>query len=462
MGKAWLVLAAGAAVLAAAPRSSQGGGEPLTVSAVRFYRATGATTTIEGVCELRLAAVAAGAAGTVRYRVQVSVRDSTGLELVRTGWDREEPASLAGVPGASAVETFVLPPAAPGLYRIEVQVIPAAGAALERTIEVRAYAAQPAVSDLLLATAAREASSDTETVGAGEIRRGSLVLTTAPIPHLTPAQPTLSYYAEVYPWAGASLDGQLVVAVLGPGGWQVIQTTPRAVQFERAGGATEGSLDLAGLPAGDYRLQLKVRLGDSTVVDEAPFAMGATMTAAAGPQAGPVADRFANADEAQLDSMYAPLVYLLKASEQKVFNQLAVSGKRRFLEEFWARRSPAGMNRFYAAVDFANRTFREQGAGKIAGWRTDRGRIYLKNGLWDEILKRPMASPSPYEVWLYTRGRQRYYIFVDRSGLGDYQLVGTNDRQEVGLPNWGQLLGSEDSVTVAQFLGLTAGGVGSM
>ena len=234
-----------------------------------------------------------------------------------------------------------------------------------------------------------------------------------------------------------------------------------AVQFEAAGGATEGSLDLAGLPAGEYRLELQVRLGDSAVVDEAPFAMGATRTVIAGPEAGPVANRFANAGEAQLDSMYSPLVYLLKPNEQGVFDQLAVSGKRRLLEVFWTRRSPAEMDRFYAAVDFANRAFREQGAGQIPGWRTDRGRIYLKNGPWDEILQRPMASPSPYEVWLYTRGRQRYYVFVDRNGQGDYQLVGTNDRQEVGLPNWGQLLGTQDSTTVAQFLGLTAGGIGS-
>ena len=207
MRKAWLVPAACAGVLAAAPRASQSGDEPLTVSAVRFYRAASATTTIEGVCELRLAAVAEASAQTVRFRVQVSVRDSTGLQLQQTGWDREEPGPIARAPGATAVETFAFG-AAPGLYRISVQVIRATGAAIQRTIEVRAYAARPPLSDLLLATAAREAASDTETVGAGEIRRGSLVLTTAPVPHLTPTQATLSYYAEVYPWPGASLHGQ--------------------------------------------------------------------------------------------------------------------------------------------------------------------------------------------------------------------------------------------------------------
>lgn len=467
MKKAWLVLAAGAGVLAAAPQGGQGGDEPLTVDAVRFYAPASGNTTIEGVCELRLAAVAQGPAAVARYQVFVSVRDSTGLELQGTDWARDVPAAVARAPGATVVETFAFG-AAPGRYRIQVRVVPATGPAIERTVEVRAYATQPAVSDLLLATAARDATSDTETVGAGEIRRGSLVLTTAPVPHLTPTEARLEYYAEVYPWRGASLEGQLIVAVLGPGGRQVMQTAPRAVQFQQAGGTTQGALDLAGLPEGGYRLQIRVRLGDSTLVDDAPFAMGALSAVAArpAPQSGgggaaAASDPFAVASEATLDSMYAPLVYLLQPSEQGVYGQLAITGKRRFLQEFWARRPAVEMQRFYAAVDFANQAFREGGSGQVPGWRTDRGRIYLKNGRWDEILKRPMASPSPYEVWSYTRGRQRYYIFLDRSGLGDYQLIGTNDRQEVGLPNWGQLLGSLDSVNVARFLGLTSSGVGS-
>ncbi len=464
MQKAWLVLAAAVGVFAAAPQGGQGGDQPLTVSAVRFYAPSSATTTIETVCELRLAAVAQGAGPIVQYRVQVSVHDSTGLELQNTSWERDAPAAIAGAPGATAVETFSFRAAA-GRYRIQVRVIPATGTTLERSVDVRAYAARPTMSDLLVATAARAAASDTETVGAGEIRRGSLVLATAPVPRLTPTGATLEYYAEVYPWQGASLDGQLTVAVLGAGGRQVMQTAPKAVRFEPAGGATQGSLDLAGLPEGSYRLQVRIRLGDSTLVDEAPFAMAPLRAVAAVPGTeaggGGAADVFAAASEVKLDSMYAPLVYLLPSDQQGVYGQLAVSGKRRFLEQFWAKRSPAEMRRFYAGVAFANQTFREGGAGEVPGWRTDRGRIYLKNGRWDEILRRPMASPAPYEVWRYTRGRQRYFIFLDRSGLGNYQLIGTNDRQEVGLPNWGQMLGSEDSVNVARFLGLTGTGVGS-
>ncbi len=201
------------------------------------------------------------------------------------------------------------------------------------------------------------------------------------------------------------------------------------------------------------------------LVETAPFAMREPSAVAAvpAPPAESAGDVFARANEMQLDSMYAPMVYLLDPAEQRVYDQLAVDGKRRFLREAWAKRDPqhgAGgvnqaMQRFYAAVEYANRAFREGGAGQVSGWRTDRGRVYLKNGPWDEILRRPAASPAPYQVWRYTRGRPRYYVFLDQSQLGVYRLIFTNDRSEVGQQDWGQLLSPEDSVDVVRFLGLS-------
>jgi GWxTD domain-containing protein len=456
MTQVWMTPAV-ALLMTASAMGGQGGEQPLTVSAVRFYSAARATTTIEGVCELRLDAVAAGTGPVVRYRIEVSIQDSTGQELLRNGWSREVPRAVAGASGATAVETFDFPPAAPGRYRVVVRAVPETGPAVERAIDVPAFSTRPFASDLLLATAARDAAADTGAVSAGEIRRGSLAMRTAPVPHLSPGADTLSYYAEVYPWQGASLDGQLTVAVLKAGGQRVVQTAPRVVRFPQAGGVTVGSIPLAGLPAGEYRLELGVRLGDSTVVTSAPFVMRRPSAVAAGPAPTPdsAADRFGRMNETQLDSMYAPLVYLLEPGESQVYDQLAVDGKRRFLSEFWARRETGARARFYAAVDYTNQAFREGGAGQRAGWRTDRGRVYLRNGKSDEILRRPMASTAPFEIWKYTRGRQRYYVFRDRSGLGTYQLIFTNDRQEIGLQDWGHLMGTSDSTDVMRFLGIT-------
>ena len=90
---ATMAVSAALAVLAAATavREQQGGEEPLTVRAVRFYSPASATTTIEGVCEVRLSALLGGLGQTVRYRVEVAVLDSAGLELQRSDWSREVP-----------------------------------------------------------------------------------------------------------------------------------------------------------------------------------------------------------------------------------------------------------------------------------------------------------------------------------------------------------------------------------
>ena len=80
----------------------------------------------------------------------------------------------------------------------------------------------------------------------------------------------------------------------------------------------------------------------------------------------------------------------------------------------------------------------------------------MKNGAPDEMLQRPQAGRSPpYEVWRFRSGKDRYYIFVDRAnGLGNYQLVNSNDVKEPGQPNWQELLHKEDAVEdISRFLG---------
>jgi hypothetical protein len=92
----------------------------------------------------------------------------------------------------------------------------------------------------------------------------------------------------------------------------------------------------------------------------------------------------------------------------------------------------------------------------VPGWRTDRGRIYVKNGSPEETLQRQAEGRSvPYEVWRYRRGKDRYYIFADRTnGLNIFQLIYTNDVKENSLPNWQEILHKEDAVIdIERFLG---------
>ena len=171
------------------------------------------------------------------------------------------------------------------------------------------------------------------------------------------------------------------------------------------------------------------------------------------------ADRFGPAGEPLLDSLYGPLVYLMTDAERGIYPTLAPDGKRRFLRAFWARRDPTpGTPRneaeedFYERIAAANRRFREGGAGQIPGWRTDRGRIFLKYGDPDEVLSRPQPGTTlPFEVWKYTRGKLRKFCFMDLTRFGNYSLIYTNDISEASRPNWRELLGSEAWDEVLRF-----------
>ena len=171
------------------------------------------------------------------------------------------------------------------------------------------------------------------------------------------------------------------------------------------------------------------------------------------------ADLFDGMSEPQLDELYGPLIYLMSAGEQGVFSSLSVEGKRSWLRQFWAKRDPSpgtpeneARQRFYSAMRDANRRFGEGGASRVPGWRTDRGRIYLKYGAPDEVLERRSGgSTYPYEVWKYTRVRALKYVFMDLTRFGNYTLIYTDDRREPSRSNWQELLGPEALQDVQRF-----------
>jgi hypothetical protein len=80
----------------------------------------------------------------------------------------------------------------------------------------------------------------------------------------------------------------------------------------------------------------------------------------------------------------------------------------------------------------------------------------VKYGSPDEQLDRVQAGRSvPYQVWRYRRGRDRYYVFADRSnGIGIYQLVHSNDVKEIGVPNWREIVTQEGVADIGRFLGI--------
>ena len=76
------------------------------------------------------------------------------------------------------------------------------------------------------------------------------------------------------------------------------------------------------------------------------------------------------------------------------------------------------------------------------GWRTDRGRVLILYGEPSEIDRKASTDRSkPYEIWYYYQIENSVqFVFIDRSGFGDYVLVHSTKRGEVQDESWEQYL----------------------
>ncbi|MBI4722914.1 MAG: GWxTD domain-containing protein [Candidatus Stahlbacteria bacterium] len=73
---------------------------------------------------------------------------------------------------------------------------------------------------------------------------------------------------------------------------------------------------------------------------------------------------------------------------------------------------------YFNRVNYAN----EQFTAVREGWKTDRGRIYVKLGNPSEISRYPFELDSkPYEIWYYYAWNLQF-VFIDKQGFGDYTL----------------------------------------
>ncbi|HEY8258118.1 MAG TPA: GWxTD domain-containing protein [Gemmatimonadales bacterium] len=443
----------------------------LVLRTVRSYRAEQGRTEVNAFVQIPymvLEPTSDESGGALSYRVAVKVTDSTGLTLLQQSWQNHAPASVRQ-PEAFAVE-MVRFSLAPGTYRLEVGVEDSvSGRRVASTADVEGFKAIPPASDLLLSPKIRPATADDTVPRPAELRWGRMLVTAAAQLELTPLRSTAFYLLEAY--AAKEEAGTLTLTVMDSTGKQLTTTAPNKVMVPVGGGVLKGQLDLSGLPPGRYTMTAGLDLGGQQVERSAGFTMAALDETlekdVARREAAMVTDEgyFAAMNEQQLEEARAPLVLIANSGElSKYSKDLSPRAKRRFMTEFWQRRDPTPdtpvnetRQAFYDAITHVDKQYGEGGRASVAGWRTDRGRIYVRNGAPDESLDRPQEGRSPpYQVWRYRRGKDRYFIFADRSnGLGTFQLIYTNDLKENSLPNWQEILHKEDAIIdIERFLGL--------
>ncbi len=152
-----------------------------------------------------------------------------------------------------------------------------------------------------------------------------------------------------------------------------------------------------------------------------------------------------SADELQEEFKMAQ--YVATSQEIKMFSQFtSEDGRREFLAKFWidveagsGGRRAINRNEYLRRVGIANTRYRVLNRD---GWRTDRGRVFILYGEPDHIERTASSeSTKPHEAWKYYQIENGVdFVFVDRSGFGEYILVHSTKRGELYDDQWQRFL----------------------
>jgi len=127
------------------------------------------------------------------------------------------------------------------------------------------------------------------------------------------------------------------------------------------------------------------------------------------------------------EGMLDVLAIVAPEAEVEELRMAAPEERRAAWEAFWSRRDPSpGTPRNEFKEEFFDRIREAVARFSLGrpGWRTDRGRIFIRYGEPDTVDRRPFqAGQPPTETWHYEQLGLRF-VFVDENGYGDYRLVG--------------------------------------
>lgn len=445
-GMAAALLFAAAAPLAAAAQQRE-----LSLHAYRFWREPDLTL-VEVFASIPLAFLPlerTGATERAEYSAVLTVTDASGLQLTKQEWQDtvEVPAmSDVSLARASTTEHFTFQ-LKPGQYTVSLEVR-AGDRNATATHAIEAYTAEPEHSDLVIAAALNRLAEDVAPAPEALVR-GTLEVLPNVEGVITTERPGLGLYAEIYRNASTPDSAEVWLEIRGDGR-AFRYATPKQARVYPAGAGSEAfALNLAGLPPGRYRLGLTIDLAEDSLVIEHPLEVLA-------PGAGVVAMAdeipYQGLNVEQLDSIFQPMKYIASPSESNAYEVLRdADAKRRFIAKFWQDRAGiGGMTAQQLRLDFEDRVaFAERNffspVRDRSGWRSDRGRILLRFGTPAQQFNETerQGQYNPWQVWKYSTGRGDKFVFLDRSGFGDFELVFSTAREEPTQPDWERFFSQE-------------------
>jgi len=126
--------------------------------------------------------------------------------------------------------------------------------------------------------------------------------------------------------------------------------------------------------------------------------------------------------------------YIATQNEWKLLRKVADKDLAEAIERYWERHKSnpgTSLNEtrelFYERVLRADELFTIH--KKLRGWKSDRGRIYIRYGQPDEVVEDtyylgdyPDVRTYPHIKWYYYRANKAYN-FLDKTGYGDFQIM---------------------------------------
>ena len=203
------------------------------------------------------------------------------------------------------------------------------------------------------------------------------------------------------------------------------------------------SFDINGWPVGLYRLKvvaidMESGNSDSALVTFRIISKKALLAAVSDRQ---FKDPY---DTLSLEAKVNLVAYLLTPQQQLTMNTLSDIGKDNFLLQFWKENdvNPSTTrieNRLelIERYNYSNLKF-STNPDKSNGWHSDRGRIYMTYGPWDERTEVPAPrTGDPFDIWYYRfMGEGKHFVFEDWSGTLEYRLVHSNVDGEIYNQEW--------------------------
>jgi len=205
------------------------------------------------------------------------------------------------------------------------------------------------------------------------------------------------------------------------------------------------TLSLKKIPSGKYDLRLNYLINNTVVAQTSAGPVFILTTEANRENLASVQPKsetkslFNSYTEDELDMLADKAKYIATPEENQLYDNLnSISQKQKFMAAFWEKREMDDQNNLYNYLEKISYIQSAYGISGKQGYKTDRGKIFLKYGHCDDIyVSGSKMGVKPFEVWYYPslNGQNSvYFYFVDQSGFGDFQLVHSTALNEVYNP----------------------------